>query len=140
MVGRILIPMRAVLVALAALILAAVDHDVVRVRDLRTGAERLRHRGAGDERQLGPAGHLHGRSQHHGEEERAAGRVLPHAPQAAPPFGLMVGGDRRPFRLLVADLALRRRALGQEAIGPAEASVQQWDDELGHQVRHAHLD
>ena len=47
----------------------------------------------------------------------------PHAAEPTPACGLVVGRDRRPLGLVVADLALRRRALRDEAVWMPQAST-----------------
>jgi hypothetical protein len=103
----------------------------------KAGVNRQR-RGDGfacDERKLGPDRHVESWAELDREEKPAARSVFPDTSQPAASFGLVVGGDGRSLRLVVSEEPLRRRALGDEAVRPAEASCEEWLDRLWVQVR-----
>ena len=71
------------------------------------------------------------RPQQDRHEQRAPRDVLPRPAEPAPSLRLMIGDDRRAFRVVLVEQALCRRALLDEAIRLSEPAAQQWQ----HRVR-----
>jgi hypothetical protein len=66
-----------------------------------------------------------------GKEEPAAARCFPAAAETPASMGLEIRRDGRPLGLGVADQALRRSALLDEAVGAPETAAEQGLDRAG---------